>query len=359
MKMLKKQSLKRSLPNAIFFYVIGIGFAIFIAHILLASFKDPVSLDDIDFTGDINGLNVTGTIYGIYDWYCEEYDKEDTIAKEYIIDAGDYYFISLRAEYDDMNTADALLEASTLYLNGEDDGTLLSKAQYEISGVIKPLPDDSKEFYYEYADWCEIDRDIFLPYYIDVNASESYDIVSAVLLIIAVLIINGIATTFIVLPLSGHYQKNVKKYIDSCPNQELATAKVENFLSTIPLIHDMRYNHEFICGSNEATTIFGETEKLVWAYKHIIKHKYYFITIAKSYALILGFADGTQQMAMVKKEAFADEHLANLEKLCPKAIFDYSEDLDNMYKKDLTKFLSLRYYAPESPTETALKNTTI
>lgn len=347
MKMLKKQSLKRSLPIAILFYSVGIGFAIFFVHLFLASLKEPVPLDDIDYTGDINGLYVTGTIYGIYDWYCEEYDEEDTIAKEYIIDAGDYYFISLRAEYDDMNTADTLLEASTLYLNGEDDGTLLSEAQYEISGVIKAMPADSKEFYYEYADWCELDRDIFLPYYIDVNASQSYDVFDVVMSIIIVLLFNGIATAFIVLALCGHYQKNVKKYIDSCPNQEFATAKIENFLSTVPLIHDMRYNHEFIYGSNEATTIFGETQKLVWAYKHIIKHKYYFITISKSYALILGFADGTQQMAIVKKEAFADEHLANLEKLCPKAIFGYSEDLNKMYKKDLPKFLSLRYSAPE------------
>lgn len=347
MKMLKKQSLKRLLPLAIIFYVVGIGLAILFTNLTSDALKEPVSLDDIDYTGNINGINVTGTVYGIYDWYCEEYDEEDTIAKEYIIDAGDYYFISLRAEYDDMNTADTLLEASTLYLNGEDDGTLLSEAQYEISGVIKSMPEDSKEFYYEYADWCGIDRDIFLPYYIDVNASQSYDVFDVVMSIIIVLLFMGIATTFIVLPLSGHYQKNIKKYIDSCPNQEFATAKVENFLSTVPLMHDMRYNHEFIYGSNEATTIFGETEKLVWAYKHIIKHKYYFITVAKSYALILGFADGTQQMAIVKKEAFADEHLANLEKLCPKTIFGYTEDLNKMYKKDLPKFLSLRYYAPE------------
>lgn len=353
MKMLKKQSLKSCLGLILIFYAMCIFFAIVIAPSLSTAMQEPISLDEVDYTGDIEGLYISGTIYGIYDWYCEDTSDDETIAKEYIIDADNYYFIGLRAEYSDMDDADALLDASTLYLNGADEGTKLQQSQYEIYGIIKPMPAASLEFYYEYADWCELDRDMFLPYYIDVNTYGSYDTFDLVLFCIIILLLFALGTTFIVLPLTGHYQKNIKKYINSSLNAELATAKVENFLSTVSLTNGMRYNHEFIYGSNGATTIFGETEKLVWAYKHIIRHKRYFITVHKSYALILGFADGTQQMASIKKEAFLDEHLANLQTLCPKAIIGYSDDLARMFKKDLPQFLNLRYYAPEQTVETS------
>ena len=349
MKMLKKQSLKSVLVLVILLYVFcAILGAVMIPSLSNAS-KDPISLDEIDYSGDIDGLYVSGTIYGIYDWYCEETQDDKTIAKEYIIDADDYYYIGLRAEHSDMDAADALLDASTKYLDGLDDGTLLAESQYEVFGVIKAMPEDSLQFYYEYADWCEIDREIFLPYYIEIGTYGDYDGTDMILFGILIAFLFGLGTLFLVWALTGHYQKEVKKYIDNSGSPELAASKVDNFLRTTPLVNGMRYNHEFICGNSGATTVFGETPKLAWAYKHVVNHKRYFITVSKSYSIVLGFTDGTRQMAGVKKEAMVDEHLQNLQALCPKAIFGYSAELDQMFRKNLPQFLSLRYNAPEQP----------
>lgn len=349
MKMLKNQSLKTILFLVILLYAICAILGVLMIPSLSNVSKAPISLDEVDYSGDIEGLYVSGTIYGIYDWYCEETQDDETIAREYIIDADEYYYIGLRAEYSDMDDAESLLEASTMYLEGTDDGTLLQKARYEISGVIKAMPSDSKEFYYEYAEWREIDTDIFLPYYIEVGTYGDYDGDDLILFGILIVFLFGIATLLLVWVFTGHYQKSVKKYIHHSDSPELATAKVENFLATTPLVNGMRYNHEFICGSNGATTIFGETSKLAWAYKHVVSHKRYFITVSKSYSIVLGFSDGTTQMVGLKKEAMVDEHLQNLQRLCPKAVFGYSAELDQMFKKNLPQFLSLRYNAPVQP----------
>ena len=351
MKMLRKQSLKSVLGLVILLYAFCAILGVVIVPSLSNASKEPISLDEIDYSGDIEGLYVSGTLYGIYDWYCEETQDDKTIAKEYIIDADDYYYIGLRAEYGDMDAADALLDASTKYLDGLDDGTLLAESQYEVFGVIKAMPEDSLQFYYEYAEWCEIDTEIFLPYYIEVGTYGDYDGTDLILFggLIAFLFI--LATLFLVWALTGHYQKAVKKYINNSGSPELAESKVENFVAMTPLVNGMRYNHEFICGNDGANTVFGETDKLVWAYKHVVNHKRYFITVSKTYSVVLGFADGTRQMARVKKEAMADEHLQNLQNLCPKAILGYSAELDQMFRKNLPQLLNLRYNAPEPVAE--------
>lgn len=355
MKMLKNQSVKRVILWTILLYFFG-GFMFAIAFPAFETFlQKPVTLDEIDFSGEIEGIHVRDTVYGIYDWYCEETENYDTVAKEYIIDANDYYFIGLRAEHRKMNKADHLVEASNQYLDGTDDGTLLVEAQYTIDGVIKAMPYDSERYYYEYADWCELDREIFLPYYIDDGSYGSYDTFDLVFFSIIVIILFGFGTMLLIWAFSGHYQKSISTYINSCPNPAIATEKVENFLSVVPLEKGMRYNHEFIFGTYGPTSVFGETEKLVWAYKHIVTHKRNFITVGKSYSLMLGFADGTIQTVDIATEEILDEHLENLHKLCPKAIFDYSNELEKMFKKDLPQFLSLKYYAPEQTTE-AIEN---
>jgi len=353
MKMLKNQSLKAILGVVILLYAICAILGVVMIPSLSNASKEPVSLEEIDYSGDIEGLYVSGTVYGIYDWYCEETKDGKTIAKEYIIDADDYYYIALRAEYSDMEAADALYDASTLYLEGTDDGTLLAEKQYDIYGVIKEMPADSLQFYYEYADWCEADRDLFLPYYIEVGTYGDYDGTDLTLFGILIAFIFGFATLLLIWVFTGHYQKEVKKYINNSGSPELALSKVENFIATTPLVNGMRYNHEFICGNSGATTVFGETPKLAWAYKHVVNHKRYFITVSKTYSIVLGFTDGTRQMARIKKEAMIDEHLQNLQNLCPKAIIGYSAELDQMFRKNLPQFLSLRYNAPEPVAEPA------
>ncbi len=350
MKMLKMQSFKSILLILLIAFGLGIGILAVAIPDAITLAQGPIPLEEVDFNGDFEGLYVTTTLPIIYDCYCEETSDNEIVSREYIIDADDVYYMGLRARNDDMNDADQLYDAYMAYLEGTDDGTRIYESQYEVTGIITKMPDDSEEFYYELVDWYGEDRALFLPYYINVNILDSSTLVMYGILI---LIAFGFGIYFIVALATGRYQKEVKKYINSCPNAELATAKVENFLSTVPLEKGMRYNHEFICGNNNGTTIFGETSKVAWVYKHVTRQKlYYIITIGKSYGIVLGFADGTRQMVSVKNEAVANEHLENLQKLCPKAVFGYSDDLNRMFNGNMAQFLSLRYNAPETTAST-------
>jgi hypothetical protein len=65
--------------------------------------------------------------------------------------------------------------------------------------------------------------------------------------------------------------------------------------------------------------------------------------VGKSYALMLGFTDGTRQAAGMKNEKIAKDHMQQLSAICPHVVFGYSDDLDKMYRKDMPGFLNLRY----------------
>lgn len=340
------KSLKSSLLLIIILVAIG-GFML--AQTMPSLFmmmQGPTALDSVDFDGDIEGLYVSGTLSGIYDWYCEESEGTKTVAREYIIDAGDYYYMGMRVMKSDMEESENLLNASYDYLDGKDDGTALTKAQYEVTGTITRMPNDSYELYQEYLDWDNLDaetRQIFLPYYLNVNKAGSTDTGGAVILLIMGLIFVGLGLLFVIWSLTGKYQKKIKQYIANSSNPEGAREKVEYFLENTPEVKGLRYNRDFICGQDNSNTAFGETSKLVWVYQLTTTHKRNFITVGKSYSLMLGFTDGSRQSVSMKNEAITQEHIQTLSDLCPQAIFGYSEELNKLFTKKLPEFLELRY----------------
>lgn len=348
MKALKMKSLKSTLFVIIIMLLIG-GFMLSAGlPSVKSAAKGPVAWDSVDFSGDVEGTYVVGTIQGIYDWYCEETENGKTVAREYLIDADDYYYMGLRVMKSDMDAAENLLEASIAYLDGEDDGTSLTKAQYEVKGTITRIPDDSYELYQQYLDWDNMDaetRDMFLPYYLNVNKVGDTDMSGAIMFMVLAVIFLGMGLLFIIWIFTGKYQKSIKNYISRSSNPDAAREKVEYFLANTPEVKGLRYNRDFICGQENGTTAFGETSKLAWAYQLTTTHKRNFITVGKSYSLMLGFADGSRQAVSMKKEAIAQEHLQKLMELCPQAVFGYSEELDKMFRKDLPGFLNMKYNA--------------
>lgn len=350
MKKLKTQSFLQILPLLILFF--GLAFFCLAMGISETSAvaDGPTPLEEVDFSGDIDGLYVTGTIYYIYDCYCEETEGDIVTRREYVIDADDYYYMALRADDKEIKAADALCDASYAYYTGEDDGTQLLAAQYEVTGVIEKIPSETLKFYHEYLEWDTMDAEsqaLFLPYYIRVTDYEA-EAGGGIAISIIFFIVGGI---FLVMVLSGFYQRSVKKYIKESPSPDLAREKVDNFIESTPKVKGMRYNHEFICGSNTGVTIFGETAKVAWVYLHTTTHRVFLIPVFRVHCLVFGFTDGTKQMAEMKNKKVALEHLEALQQLCPKAVFGYSADLDKMFRKNLSEFLNLKYYAPEQPVE--------
>lgn len=353
MKTLKSKSLKSILPLVILFLIIGVVFEVVSLPSLLTSFEKPVNLDDVDFEEDIEGLYVTGTVYGIYDCYCEETENGNPIGREYIIDANDYYYIGLCVDKKDFDKAEALMEASWDYLDGYTEYEELEKYQYEVTGTITKMPSDSLKLYNEYIDWLEYseeEEEMFLPYYIEVGKIGGYTAGGAIALVIAGVVFLLLGVLFLALALTGFYQKSIKKYIAACASPDMAAEKVERFIQNTSEVNGLRYNTEFICGQEGATTVFGEASKLAWVYLHTVTHKRYFITVGKTYSLMLCFTDGTRHLITVKNEAIAQQHMERLSAQFPYIICGYSAELDRMFSKDLPGFLNLRYNQQQAST---------
>lgn len=348
MKALKMKSLKSSLIMIIAMFCLGIALLGATAKPLWLIIKGPVPIEEVDFTGDVEGLYVKVTLSGIYDWYCEETEgSTKLISREYIIDADDYYYMGMRVMKKDMDAAEKLLDASMEYLYGDDtDGTGLVDAQYEVKGTIQAMPSDSLKYYHEYLEWDTMDADsqeLFLPYYLQVNKANDTDLGGVAIFTILIVIFLGIGIFLLTRALSGSGQKRIKEYIAKSSNPDAAREKVEYFLSNTPVVNGLQYNRDFICGPSEAVTVFGETSKLVWAYQLTTTHKRGLITVGKSYSLMLAFTDGSRQSVSMKNEECLQKNLQALSELCPQAILGYNNDLDKMFRKEFTKFLSLKY----------------
>ena len=347
MKTLKMRSLKSVLIYIIIFLGFGIYSSIRIAPSLSYLFKEPTPIENVDFSKDIDGLYVSATIYGNYGCFYEETDDGEVTGREYFVDAGADSWLTMRAEGDDIAAAEHLLEMTYQHVSTDaSTDARLTEAQYEVTGVINFLSSESYQVFDEIIQDGEASY-LYVPYSLHVNHLGAYTRSELMMLSAVTALFFIIAIVFIILIISGNYQRVVKKYIANSPSPELTLEKIENFIKATPEVNGLRYNEDFICGDNKGLTVFGEISKIAWIYKQTINHKRYFITVDKTYVLVLGFTDGTSQAAVVKNERSADEHILNLQKLCPQAVFGYTKDLERLFHKNLSEFLALRYNQPE------------
>lgn len=353
MNTLKKKSIKSVIPLFLLFLIIGGVMMAVSLPAMLTSFEEPMDWEDVDFEGDIDGLYISGTVYCVYDCYCEETENGNPVGREYIIDADDYYYMGMSVDKKDFDEAEALMEAYWDYVDGYGDVDDVYAKQYEVTGTITKIPSDSLKFYREYIDWYNYtpeEEAMFLPYYLEVGKVGGYTPGGAIALVVIGAIFILLAFLFLILASTGSYQKSVKKYIAASASPDMAAEKVERFLQNTPETNNLRYNTEFICGQEGATTAFGETSKLVWVYLHTVTHKRYFITVSKTYTLMLGFKDGTRQSVTMKNEAAGKNHMLRLSEMFPHIITGYSAELERMFMKDMNSFLNLRYNQNQAST---------
>ena len=351
MNELKKKSVLGNLGLIIVFVAIGIGMLFYSVPSVIKLIQKPVPLEEVDFSGDIDGLYVRGTLYRIYDWYCETKEGVDTVSREYIIDTGDLHYMGMRVMAKDMSPAEKLRRAYLECLEERDDGTALEAAQYEVTGTITKMPKDSHEMYWDYlgGDYMTAEeQEQFLSYYLDVNKVGKNDPIGAIILAVLGCIFIFVGLFFVLWSMLGKYQKSVNQYINNSGNPDMAKERVESFIKNTPEYKKLRYNNDFICGESSGNIAFGETAKLVWAYRHTTTYKRYFITVRKTHALMLVFTDGIRQVAAVKSEADALEHLEKLASLCPQAIIGYDDELDRQCSTDFAGFMNLKYNNSEN-----------
>ncbi|MBQ7925933.1 MAG: hypothetical protein IJ335_06515 [Lachnospiraceae bacterium] len=200
MKTPKMKRQKSNLVIALLFFALSIAGLCLSLPSLLMLMQGPQDLDNYDYAQitepDFNRAYVSGTIHGIYDYYCDESQDGAIKAREYLIDAGDFYYMGLRVKKADMEPAEALLTASMDYLKGAEDSANLENAKYIVKGTIKPMDEDSILILKEYLDWDTMDeetRDTILFYYLEVGSIGAYSasLLTLILLLSAIFLLLG------------------------------------------------------------------------------------------------------------------------------------------------------------------------
>lgn len=346
MKALKMQSFKIVFFEVLVLTIMAIVMLVFCLPSIKLLRDGPVDMDSLDYQSDLDGTYVTGTIYVVYNYYCDHMSGSRLLSREYIIDAGEDDFMGMRVSKMGMEPAEKLMGAYGDYLGNGGSTEAILAAQYEVTGTIRKMPASSQHWYSQYLSAAGIDfeqREHYLPYYLDVNAVGLFPPVGVYAFLIIAAVCLLISLFKLVSAFSGRYQKEIKRYIANSPNPDTAREHVEEFLKSTAHNYGLRCNQEFICGQQGASTIFRETADVVWAYPRTVKRKKGLITVMRSHYLMVGFVNGSLCTIDVKDEKAASAQVEKLAALCPRAITGYAKELEKLFFKDLKGFLDIRY----------------
>ncbi|MBR6626447.1 MAG: hypothetical protein IKL04_00505 [Lachnospiraceae bacterium] len=349
MNKLKKAIFGKCMKKIIINLIVG---SIFLAMGIPAwkAYKtDAVDFESLDFSKNLSGTYVKGTLEFVYDCYCEETQNNKVSSRYYIIDAGDEHYMSLHVVKSDLDEIEALMQASWDYMDGKSTLDTLLEHRYEFEGVISSLASDTLIYYNQYMAECGImptkQQTTFLPYTLEFQTKTSrliffsaFGITAGIFYLIALIRLLGLFT--------GFYTRAIKKYIKNSTNPTATKEKVEHFLQNTNLLHDVYCNEDFICGFHGCSAMIGETRKIVWAYQFTINHKYAGIfTYKKENSLMVYFHDSyfAHMGFDIKKALHVSQLIGRLSRYCPWMIEGYSDELLNMYTKDRNAFLNLRY----------------
>lgn len=306
--------------------------------------QEVVAWNSVDFTQDVEGTYIKGNLYMIYNWYLQEVNGENIVAYEYLIDADEKYYMGLRVQKNEFEQIEELLQATEKFMDNQIDEVTLLNQKMEVYGKIEKMSEERLASYHEALGWDNLsdeEKELFLPYYLDLNESSVDSRPLAFICLLFAVIMFSIAGAMVVFAYVGK-DENIERYIASSDNKEIAKEKVNFFISQVPQYTEVYYNDEFIIGQHKGNIAFGELSKIVWLYKKVKKIRIYFIPIY-FYSIAVGFADGKIQEMKVSDEETANSYLLELQKLCPKAILGYSDELAGLYEVRLKQFLELKY----------------
>ena len=137
MKKVRKESILKSIGEVFPIFLVAIPFLLLCIVIMSQPEEKALQLTEVDFTGDIKGLYVNGTIYNVYGVYAEVLEGDKVVGYEFLIDAGDSAYMGLR-----IKSNDKLIK---------DD--LISNGFFEVTGTICAMEDEMVEIFHKAVEW--------------------------------------------------------------------------------------------------------------------------------------------------------------------------------------------------------------
>lgn len=343
---LRKKSIKKILPWVIILWVLGLLCSGLEISNLLAVTKAPVRFESLEVEEIQENVVVDATIDVNFGAFLEEYEENTkthttrTTDMYYVIwtgddDAVDYRYMGIKVPEYYIYRMDQMTEAT---YNGE-----LVEA-IEFSGAIKKMDTEEFDYLKEYflmMDFTEEELpEYIIPYYIDCGALVGGAATT-------VYVIFGLGLVFIVLgiiilinAIRGGSLKKFKKELEALGiSEDSADVEYEN----ARIIGDIRIGSRltfYMLGSTPHVVL---NDKLVWAYQHTTTHRTNGIKTGTTYAVVLGTSEKKLTNVTVKNESAAISVLENIQQCMPWVVLGYSDDLRNLYNKDMANFLEIVY----------------
>lgn len=330
LKRLKTKSVLATLPLAALMVVIGV--LTFSISEFWLYFMKPVNLWEVP-REELEGKFVTvdlDLIYGSYAYSERYYNNVATgqiTEMEYVIDANEEDYCGLVLGEELIGQGDKLMEDSFAYYENEIDEIT---SGFTVSGVMKEMPDDSLEFYYEFF---EIDAEtaqeegIYLPLYLDARRNTA----STILGVVFGLFFLALGLIPLIRAMTGRNQKQIREKASQLypTDPEYILTQANELCQNQKDHKSLKMDTRLILANN--THLYAASE-LVWAYHSITRHRVYgFIPAGKTHSLMLCMIDGKKLSIPMNKEAQVKEWLQSIQSLAPNALVGYSEEINRAY----------------------------
>lgn len=329
---LKRKYLTQMVLFAAIFAIIGLVFIVGGIDGVKIAFSKPVPLEDVDLDR-ISTMKVTATIDYVMDYYSFSTEGSETVGKEYFIPVGEEEYMGLVLSGGNMYQADANMEATWAYLEGDMDAQD-DIEPFTITAVIKPLEGESLRFFHEYVDaienMSESEKEIFLPYALTENES----VFTALLPVVFGLAFIAGAVICFVLGIKENNLKAVRKYCEATGNKEMAEQKLEQLWATGAGTKEVKLSNDLLLAVVGTKAFLADTKDIVWVYQHVTKHSVNFIPTGKTYAIKVCLANGRDLLIPMGGKKRADENIELIAGTIPYVLIGYDEQLSKAYIHD-------------------------
>ncbi|MBQ9983749.1 MAG: hypothetical protein IJP29_04090 [Lachnospiraceae bacterium] len=358
MKTLIRQKKKHTQSIEILFFLMVLLSVFFAVYLNMTRIKATVDWKEIEFKTDMDSMFVLGVnaeLLGIYQ--TEENDEGRTFAASYVAQNEDGYLIGVRFEGEDMEKAEALMNAQMDCASGKLTKEELEGYLFEIQGWLEPMQEQECAHYQYALGWSELsdaEQQLCLPYLLTIKSAEDVkfdNIVFGGVILLCFFL-------WFSLWIKSHTmigEKMIRAYIKNSGNALYAKERISQFFETAQVEPDFWLDSSYVAGLFEGNAVFGESSELVWVY--LLESETPMsgniaadvaVAATKSISpvkLMLVFTDKKGHIVTLNGgKKSAERLLDRIDSQYPWVITEYSDELEHLYKKNWEGFLGIAYY---------------
>ena len=306
---------------------------------LIQGAKPAASFEGYDISGHYVSANMDWSL-GSYAEYTEVSDgNERVIARDYLVQLENGYWIAVRLKEDKLSQAEALTEETFTVM---DEGTENWPEGFPIRGTVVDM--EAEDIHYirrtlgeeEVLPGCygngEILHRVIVDGEVGITGSSS-SIGSVWGLTIGCLACLAAAVLLPVLAGTKLWKKELVRYCKNSTNPESTMLRLEEFADTAPDLGLIKLNDQWILADAGVTVQVLDTPHLVWAYPQITRQKLYgLITVAKTHALCLA-SDNGKTVTLNGTEQQVQDTLKAVYSHTSHVMVGYGQELAAMYSQ--------------------------